>query len=55
MLTRVAKSLMRTLWSEWHKEERLHMKKVAWRYSDRMLMDGSVIRKTGEVIPKESA
>ena len=55
MLTSIAKSIMRTIWYEWHKEGRLHMKKIAWRYSDRMLMDGSVIRKTGEVIPRESA
>jgi uncharacterized protein YihD (DUF1040 family) len=39
----------------WSHEDDIHMKKVAHRYAERALMDGHVIKKTGEVIPKESA
>ena len=38
----------------WHYEETLHMRKLAQRYANRAMMDGSVIKRTGEVIPKES-
>jgi hypothetical protein len=40
---------------EWHVEDTLHMKKVAQRYAERASMDGYVIRKSGEIIPRESA
>lgn len=40
---------------EWHREEELHMKKIAERYAQRAWMDGDTIKRTGEVIPKESA
>jgi hypothetical protein len=49
------REICKSLSSEWHAEERLHMKQIAWRYSDRAQMDGEVVRKTGEVIPRESA
>ena len=39
---------------EWNREDEVHMKHVAHRYAERAYMDGHVIRKTGEVIPKES-
>lgn len=35
-------------------EDGVHMRRVANRYSERSFMDGEVIKKTGEVIPKES-
>lgn len=54
-MVRLIKSILRSFSEEWHAEERLHMKRIAWRYSDRMLMDGAMIQRTGEVIPKESA
>lgn len=49
------RSLLRHLSSEWEQEERLKMKKIAHQYAERQWMDGHVIKKTGEVIPKESA
>lgn len=39
----------------WHHEEEVHMKKIAFHYANRAQMDGDVIKKTGEIIPKESA
>ena len=39
---------------EWFREDTLHMRKIAQRYADRALMEGHVIKKTGEVFPKES-
>jgi hypothetical protein len=38
----------------WTYEERLHWKKIAERYAERAWMDGDTIRKTGEVIPRQS-
>jgi len=39
---------------EWDREHHTHMKKIAHRYSQRALMDGEVVKRTGEVVPKES-
>jgi len=38
----------------WTHEDNSHMKKIAFRYAERAHMDGNVIKKTGEIIPKES-
>lgn len=54
-MVRLLKSLLKSFSEEWHAEDRLHMRRIAWRYSDRMLMDGAVVQRTGEVIPRESA
>ncbi len=40
--------------SEWNHEDDLNMKKIAHQYAERAWMDGHVIKKTGEVVPKES-
>ena len=39
---------------EWHAEETRRMRRLADRYQLRAHMDGEVIRKTGEVVRKES-
>lgn len=39
----------------WRHEETIHMRLIAERYSDRAHMDGDVIQKTGELVPRESA
>ena len=39
----------------WTREDDNHMKRIAFKYAERMRMDGNVIKKTGEIIPKESA
>lgn len=38
----------------WHHENEKNERVIAHRASQRSFMDGHVIRKTGEVIPKES-
>jgi len=48
------RSILEALKKVWHHEEDFHMRKVAHRYAERAWMDGEVIQKTGEVIPKES-
>lgn len=48
------RSLLRSIRTEWHAEDRQHMRVIAHKYALRASMDGDVIRKTGEVIPKES-
>lgn len=48
------RSLIKSCKAEWHAEERNHMRAVAHRYALRAQMDGHVIRKTGETVPKES-
>ena len=54
MLDRMAKTLRDWFHHEWHREDRIHMKGVAERYAQRAWMDGETVRRTGEVIPKES-
>jgi phosphoribosyl-dephospho-CoA transferase len=39
----------------WHQEEDAKLKRIAHRYDLRRHMDGDVIQKTGEIIPRESA
>jgi hypothetical protein len=39
---------------EWDREHHAHMRRIANRYSLRAQMDGEVIKRTGEVVPKES-
>jgi hypothetical protein len=46
--------LWRKIVYEWDREHDSHMKKVAHRYAERAWMDGDVIKRTGEVVPKES-
>ena len=48
------RNLLHILRKLWRVEEDSHMRKVAMRYSLRAQMDGHIVRKTGEVIPKES-
>lgn len=50
LLVRLRERLRR----EWHQPERLHMKRLAERYYLRAQMDGHVIRRTGEIVSKES-
>ena len=40
---------------ELERDEKLRMRTLAHHYAERAKMDGEVIRKTGEIIPKESA
>lgn len=54
-VTQILSDFFDDLRKEWNREDKLRMRKIAWRYSDRMLMDGAVIRKTGEIVPRESA
>lgn len=54
-MTQILSSFLDDLRKEWNREDKLRMKKIAWRYSERMHMDGAVIKKTGEIIPRESA
>ena len=49
------RKLLRQLYADWHAEETLRMKKIAHGYAERRWMDGSVVKKTGEVIPRDSA
>lgn len=46
--------LWRRLIEAWDHEEGVHLRSIAHRYAERAWMDGEVIQKTGEVIPKES-
>jgi hypothetical protein len=39
----------------WNYEETLHMRKIAEGYAQRAQMNGDVIKKTGEIISRESA
>jgi hypothetical protein len=41
--------------AEWNIEDTMRMKQIAHNYAERRWMDGSVIKKTGEVIPRDSA
>jgi len=38
----------------WHHDDDAKMKRIAFKYDLRRHMDGEVIQKTGEIIPKES-
>lgn len=49
------KALLEWFRHEWHREDRIHTKRIAERYAQRAWMDGNTIKRTGEVIPKESA
>lgn len=51
---RVLRRLVKLFRSEWEREETIHMKRIAQRYADRAWMDGDTIRRTGEVVPRES-
>lgn len=53
-MRQLIRSLFKSIRSEWHAEERNHMRAIAHRYALRAQMDGHVIRKTGETVPKES-
>lgn len=46
--------LWKKIIEEWDREHHVHMKHVAHRYAERAWMDGEVVKRTGEVIPKES-
>jgi hypothetical protein len=54
-MTTLIRNLFRSLSDEWHREDTTRMKQIAWRYSNRVSMDGAVVKRTGAVIPKESA
>ena len=49
------RSLLQVIRGLWRAEEDLRMRRIAHGYAQRAEMDGHVIRKTGEVVPKESA
>jgi hypothetical protein len=48
------RNLLHIIRKLWHAEEDLHMKRIAQRYAERAWMDGVTIRRTGEVVPRES-
>ncbi len=49
------RTLLDALTRLWTHEEDGRMKLIAFRYQERARMNGDVIKKTGEIIPKESA
>ena len=49
------RSFLEALMRIWEEEDAIHMKSIAHKYAERAYMDGEVIKKTGEVIPRESA
>mgnify|MGYP001279697140 CR=1 FL=1 len=49
------RQLIDHIWRIWYGEERAHMREIAHRHYLRTVMDGEVIQKSGEIIPKESA
>jgi uncharacterized protein YihD (DUF1040 family) len=48
------KKLIEFFKKEWHREDNIHLRQIAERYAQRAWMDGETVRRTGEVIPKES-
>ncbi len=48
------RSLVEALNRLWTHEDDSRMKLIAFRYQERARMDGEVIKKTGEIIPKGS-
>lgn len=52
---RVLRRLAKLFHDEWEREEQTRMKYIAQRYAERAWMDGNTIRRTGEVVPRESA